>query len=505
MKESFRCFLKIISPVHIGCDEVYEPMGFVLDEQSGRLIVFDPLSFIAMLGDEQRKNFSAICMKGTISSILEIYQFLKGRQAAGRTINVCQGFLDQYQKTLSIPLQDTKKIQQELNNFIIARTSFGTSDNRPYIAGSAIKGSIRTAYLNAQAKVNNVPRPEGKGSAKELEKTLLDGGEFSTDPFRMVKVSDFKPVGETKAMIIYAVNEKKTPSRFEARGPFQILEVIEPDSIFEGWITVEQPEKKAGIKTPISLPALLDSCNRFYTNEKIREDGELDTIGIPKMPVPNGNEKQFLLRLGRHSGAESVTIEGYRTIRIMTERGQRDRLEEHATTLWLASAISKPKSKDNLKPFGWALLEEMPVDQAQGFEQKAKEWKKAYEEERAKELAIEEKGLEERLRQVKKLKEEERIKARAEHIKEEEQQRRKAELEAMSPEERDIASIRAGELSEERLVEIYNRIDSFSTENRPKLAQALKQYWIGNEKWEGKLSRKQKSKVEKIKSILGDA
>jgi len=100
MKESFRCLLKIISPVHIGCDEVYEPMGFVLDELGMRLIVFDPLSFIATLGDEQRKNFSAICMKGTISSILEIYQFLKGRQTAGRTINVCQGLIEQYKKTL---------------------------------------------------------------------------------------------------------------------------------------------------------------------------------------------------------------------------------------------------------------------------------------------------------------------------------------------------------------------------------------------------------------------
>jgi len=409
------------------------------------------------------------------------------------------------EKTLSIPLMDTKKIQQELNNFIIARTSFGLSDNRPYIPGSAIKGSIRTAYLNARAKVKEESRPRGKGSAKELEKTLLDGGEFSTDPFRMVKVSDFKPVGESKTMIIYAVNEKKTPSQFQARGPFQILEVIEPESIFEGWITVEQPEKEAGIKTPISLLSLLDSCNGFYTNEKRREDGELDTMGIPKIPIPDKNGKQFLLRLGRHSGAESVTIEGYRSIKIMRERGQKPRLEEHATTLWLASEISKPKDKDNLKPFGWAFLEEMSVYQTQEFEQKEREWRKLYEKERSEELAAEKKGLEEQLRREIKLKEEQRIKAQAEHIKEEEQQRRKAELEAMSPEERDIALIRAGELNEERVVEIYNRIDSFSMDNRKTLAQALKEYWIGNEKWEGKVSKKQKRKVEKIKGILGDA
>jgi len=41
------------------------------------------------------------------------------------------------------------------------------------------------------------------------------------------------------------------------------------------------------------------------------------------------------------------------------------------------------------------------------------------------------------------------------------------------------------------------------SENQLKLAQAQKEYWISNEKWEGKLSKKQKSKVEKIKRILG--
>jgi len=30
-KVKFECFLKVISPVHIGCGEVYEPMGFVIE------------------------------------------------------------------------------------------------------------------------------------------------------------------------------------------------------------------------------------------------------------------------------------------------------------------------------------------------------------------------------------------------------------------------------------------------------------------------------------------
>ena len=61
MKESFRCFLKILSPVHVGCDEVYEPMGFTIDEKTQEMVVFDPFSLISQMPGEDKQKFSDIC------------------------------------------------------------------------------------------------------------------------------------------------------------------------------------------------------------------------------------------------------------------------------------------------------------------------------------------------------------------------------------------------------------------------------------------------------------
>lgn len=89
-------------------------------------------------------------------------------------------------------------------------------------------------------------------------------------------------------------------------------------------------------------------------------------------------------------------------------------------------------------------------------------------------------------------------------------QKRKAELAAMSPEERDIAALDDIKIAESRVVEMYNRIDDFSDENKRKIALALKAYWKVNGKWEKRKGKKTKGilkqidRVEKVKNILGE-
>ena len=42
MKETIRFRIQPLAPIHLGCDEVYEPFSFVLDEKRRELVVFDP-------------------------------------------------------------------------------------------------------------------------------------------------------------------------------------------------------------------------------------------------------------------------------------------------------------------------------------------------------------------------------------------------------------------------------------------------------------------------------
>jgi CRISPR-associated protein Csm5 len=374
MAEYIKCYLQTLAPIHLGCDEVYEPMGFVLDEKNHRLIVYDPWSFFQQMSDLDKKKFTDICRQGSINSILQIYKFLQGRQAAGRAVAVCPGFISHYQKTLALPLSNTKKIQQELNNFTIARTAFLPDDGRPYIPGSAVKGVLRTAYLNQQSRKTQVGTPRGRGAGRELEKKLLDGGTFATDPFRLLKVSDFMPVGEVKTRVIYAINEKKKASKFQARGPYQILEVILPGAAFVGSLLLDSPLEGAGIKKPISRSELLEAAASFYNTEKKREEEDLFELGLQKITV-SPPAPDFLLRLGRHSGAECLTIAGHRQIRIMQGQGQPSKTLDHATTFWLAAEADKPQNKSHLQPFGWAAARELTPEIEADFKKSEDEWR----------------------------------------------------------------------------------------------------------------------------------
>jgi CRISPR-associated protein Csm5 len=68
------------------------------------------------------------------------------------------------------------------------------------------------------------------------------------------------------------------------------------------------------------------------------------------------------LRVGRHSGAESVTVSGARNgaIKIMKGRGQPPKYADAPKTLWLA-ADSKDQ-RTGLLPFGWLLVEVEPLE-----------------------------------------------------------------------------------------------------------------------------------------------
>jgi len=258
-----KCVIKTFSPVHIGCDDLYEPTGFAVDDKTNSLVVFDPVSFISSLNQNDRNKFSEICKKGTIESIIEIYRFLRNRPVKGRSVSFCTGFKSHYDKVLGL---NSNMIKKELNRFEIQRTAYSPFDQRPYIPGSSIKGALRTAYLNKLASINNYKK-DRKGNQKLEEKLLkLDGekpgDKIFKDPFRLIKVSDFMPAGDIKTKIFYIINKKKTASQKEASGPYQILETILPDACFTGEITIEAPQIKNAVSFAIDYKELFESLKK---------------------------------------------------------------------------------------------------------------------------------------------------------------------------------------------------------------------------------------------------
>lgn len=366
--QTYTCRIKILSPVHIGCDEVYEPTGFTLDERRKELIAFEPTSFLGRLEQQDLDKFSAICRKGTVQSLLEIYKFIRRHKehAHGRRVHVVDGIISHYQKTLKL---QPHAVQQRLNKFQIARTAYQPISGVPYIPGSALKGALRTAVLNLRNGGKSQPQFRGKAANMNLQELVLDynGRQMETDPFRLVKVGDFQAVGDVRQKIVYAVNRKKKPSKKEARGPYQILEVIEAGTKFVGIITIQKPPAGAEIRQPIDMDELRQAL-RFYNQELQREKISLNTIGCEQALQDLHADSATFIRMGRHSGAESVTVSGRRDIKIMQGPGEKPRYKDHTTTLWLAAASDNPSTNSLLQPFGWAEFDLLTAEEAEKYD-----------------------------------------------------------------------------------------------------------------------------------------
>jgi CRISPR-associated protein Csm5 len=157
------------------------------------------------------------------------------------------------------------------------------------------------------------------------------------------------------------------------------LECISPSQYqsFEGSLTLHTP--RSVIPNASKLPKqqwtikeIADACNGFYLGLFWRELAEIkereylkaDWINQLQDLLANGllkrlNDGQaFLLRVGRHSGAEALTLNGLRNIRIMQGKGQPAKSGKQPITWWLAADQSN--DNQNLLPFGWLLVEINP-------------------------------------------------------------------------------------------------------------------------------------------------
>ena len=363
MEKPLKIRLHVLSPIHIGCDDVYEPTNFVIDENRRKLIEFDPLDFIKRLSPHQRAEFSRICSGDNLLSIFKFIKQALNHEISGREINIASGLSEHYKKVLSMSSYDSKVI---INQFTLNKTAYNPQTKQVYIPGTSIKGAIRTAYLSHLAI--NMGKKNAREKANDLEKELL-GGSFDADPFRMIKVSDFQPIEKVNTKIVYGVNKKKRISDRATRasaGPLQIFEVIESGGIFEGVMNVGKPEKTSGIKIPVEQTILLKAIHQHYNKLYTQEVAITKECGFRPVTADlfskRFGDSCFLVRIGRHSGAEAVTIEGNRNIKIMQGKKEPPQYLNQSTTIWLASETARPEMNNGLTPFGWAVLEILPFD-----------------------------------------------------------------------------------------------------------------------------------------------
>lgn len=388
-----------LAPVHIGTGETYEPTQYVIDE-AGVLHEFDTGAVMAALDERDRRHLLAIAQgrpgREMIKSLQRFFHERRERliPVGINRIPTLPGFAALHASRIGQAANVESGGRQVLNQLEIQRCAYHAATRKPVLYGSSLKGALRTALLDRE---NNGRRPFEKKGLHELQGRLFryrdpecGRQQLERDPMRLVQLGDALwqgPADWPAADVRLAVNRKKAPVRDRhgreipamAENLAQFLECVSAfqTRAFRATLNLQRVEA-AGASGNLparelrySLRQLADACNAFYRPRLTAEIQLMQTrgyvaaawvdaidqlIALVKPRIEAGDV--FLLRVGRHSGAESVTLNGARRIRIMKGKGQPADEADAARTLWLAAGERDQRA--DLLPFGWVLVEATP-------------------------------------------------------------------------------------------------------------------------------------------------
>lgn len=388
-----------ISPLHLGTGEDYEPTGYVISD--GILYAFDPSQ--AELNAVQRQELAAVAQSTGENAIQNIQRYFKKhadtfRQCAHKAVGVSKALENEYTAKIGQTVQYESKDKRVNNKLLIERTAANPLTHQPYIPGSAFKGSMRTALLDAITRLNP-PRSVRSNEAAKYENSVL--GSFASDIMRLLKAADFMPSETVSTQIQYAVNKKKHAvikdgKEQTAKGVTGRRETIQHGQYrafaaecaiqhlpLEHNPRIRQPEKNLPSEKlrPFDLHQAAQDVNAYHLprwkkeNEILAQRNFVDPqwlrstqalLDSLKTQLDSG--KIMLMRLGKNGGAESKTLTNLAQIKIMQGKGQKPAYESQTKTVWLAAQAER--ETHGLLPFGWALIEIDP----QGDNAALKQW-----------------------------------------------------------------------------------------------------------------------------------
>jgi CRISPR-associated protein Csm5 len=387
--------ISTLSPVHIGSNETYEPTNYIIDDDA--LYEFTSEDVIKVFDLKEKEKLNRIVTQKPNDMMLTQLQtlFYEKKESlmaqSSHKIPVVKGVADLYKKRIGKTANRESTGNVAINKLIIEKTQYTPSDHNPIIPGSSIKGAIRTALLDS---INQGQRTRDREKSKAIQERLFNYGmrDLAKDPMRLVHISDAIWDGEKNlpgSEVQFAVNRKKKKttdkngkivvSMAEQKGLYQLLESIPEncEEILSGQINLQKmntinTHKCADSTLQWTAQDIAQACNKFYDKQFQKEQQILIDQNLVDQQWFNQlmksiKQKQstdnhgFLLRVGRHSGAESVTMNGVRSIKIMGGKGKKPTYESNTKTFWLSA--SNERNQSNLLPFGWIWVELTEINQ----------------------------------------------------------------------------------------------------------------------------------------------
>lgn len=393
--DTYRLDISTLAPVHIGTGQAYDTTGYVIEGDT--LHHFDTAAAMAALPPADAAKLLALVSRAGGDGLLkDVQRFFHDRRDALMAhatlrLPVLDGVAKLYESRIGQTANRQDDGRDVMNRLAVERNAYDPVRNRPVLYGSSLKGAMRTAVLDHYNEGRAAHEDKGLHPFQGRILKYRDpeaGQKLERDPFRLLQIGDAAwaaaddlPAGE----VLFAVNRKRAevkdqqgntrPAR--AENLYQTLECV-PAARYRAFTAQVAVQDVGGLNIGAKLPAtdrrfgmaeLARHCNAFYRPILERELAELGgrdyvdpawaqtVTALLRGPVGQALDsgRAFLLRVGRHSGADSVTLNGVRKIRIMQGQGQPAVEKPEPLTWWLAASESGQRT--GLLPFGWLLVE----------------------------------------------------------------------------------------------------------------------------------------------------
>lgn len=404
-----------LSPVHIGSGDSYEPTNYVIDQgvlyefdYGGPLMSLTPEDRQELL-----QITEGVSDKRMLQALQRFYYDRRDdlKSWAINKVPVLEGVSLLYEDWIGKSIHQGNGRKQKVKKLEIERTAYNPISREPVLFGSSVKGAIRTALLNEMNdggalpkvdagwfKVDGRDKWERRRFEKEQKKLYqrlnqrlfkFQAGHFELDPMRLLQVGDavwscrnsspkvqvFVTVNRKKKKVINQHGVERLSQAEKNENLCKLLECVSPwrYRAFVGSFNIQRVNEipaQEHIKLPnanlrFSMDQVAKICCGFYLPilkaemALMKERGFIDHGWYENMQalLQALDERMakgdvFLLRVGRHSGAETVTLDGVRNIKIMKGNPE---YQDRTKTLWLAAKEFKQRTA--LLPFGWVLVE----------------------------------------------------------------------------------------------------------------------------------------------------
>jgi len=343
--------ITLLSPLHIGCGQDYAPYEYL--DLGDEIAVFGTEQLLAAVPAAERHLLAKAANEQN-----------RPDRALGQHIARYKNALLDQPGVRRIP--KLARLSRDITIRRIERTSFDPLTGAALLPGSSLKGALRTAWLCAHRELVRVPIPE--------------------DPLRLLTIADAQAAEESRA-IMFLQRPHKKPEHRDPGSPSSVrydylLEALQRGGRFQTDIILRQPPRGADLRCPIpALADLLVAANAHYggefrqcrsyladmrqynygkdwltwvASEFDRDTKEIrDASGATKNVYTLGGlikkGKGFLLRLGKHGGAESLTLPGLREI--PTRYGVK------TATFTMTLTNNDSQHPASAEPFGWVFVQ----------------------------------------------------------------------------------------------------------------------------------------------------